>query len=57
MRATVRRFVSPIARPKVTPDPRHAAELERRQRELEYRPTQGFLTDHRQERTCRSRFG
>lgn len=42
----------PVVRPKVTPDPQHAAELARRFAKLEYRPEGGFLFEQRQERKC-----
>lgn len=43
----------PVVRPKVTPDPQRAAEIERRLRNLEFRPSLGFLAEQRQERKCR----
>ena len=41
---------SSIVRPRVTPDPQHAAELEKRFSELAYCPETGFHRDRRQER-------
>jgi hypothetical protein len=41
---------SPIVRPRVTPDPERAAELEKRFSELAYSPETGFHRDRRQER-------
>lgn len=38
------------ARPRVTPDPQHAAEIEKRFGELDYSPENGFIRDQRQER-------
>lgn len=35
-----------IVRPRVTPDPDHAAELQRRMKALAYYPENGFLRDH-----------
>lgn len=37
--------------PRVTPDPQHAAELERRFSELAYEPESGFAKDTRVERS------
>ena len=37
-------------RPRVTPDPHHAAELERRMNALEYSPENGFHRDRSQDR-------
>ncbi|HEX4973625.1 MAG TPA: hypothetical protein VFV69_21470 [Steroidobacteraceae bacterium] len=39
-----------VVRPRVTPDPQHAAELERRFSELAYSPENGFHRDQRQVR-------
>ena len=36
-----------VVRPRVTPDPRHAAELERRMSALSYTPANGFHRDVR----------
>jgi hypothetical protein len=52
-RAMIRRVKTPPAallRPRVTPDPQHAAELERRMNALEYYPENGFHRDRSQER-------
>jgi hypothetical protein len=40
----------PVVRPRVTPDPQHAAELEKRLRELAYHPENGFHRDQQQDR-------
>lgn len=39
-----------VVRPRITPDPQRAAELERRMSELAYSPENGFHRDHRQNR-------
>jgi hypothetical protein len=39
-----------IVRPRVTPDPNHAAELQRRISALAYVPQNGFHRDHHQRR-------
>ena len=39
-----------VVRPRVTPDPQHAAELEKRFSELAYCPENGFHRDQRQDR-------
>jgi hypothetical protein len=39
-----------LMRPRVTPDPHHAAELERRLNALEYSPENGFHRDRSQDR-------
>ena len=39
-----------VVRPRVTPDPQHAAELARRFSELDYNPENGFHRDQRQVR-------
>ena len=41
---------SSIVRPRVTPDPQHAAELAKRFSELAYSPENGFHRDQRQYR-------
>lgn len=41
---------SPIVRPRVTPDPERAAELQKRFTELAYSPENGFHRDQRQNR-------
>ncbi len=41
---------SSLVRPRVTPDPQHAAELEKRFSQLEYSPENGFHRDQRQDR-------
>jgi hypothetical protein len=51
----LREMPSPVVRPRVTPDPLHAAELERRFSELAYRPENGFHRDRRQVRHARTR--
>jgi hypothetical protein len=40
----------PLVRPRVTPDPHHAAELQRRMRSLAYCPENGFHRDRSQDR-------
>lgn len=50
MRSNFRTMNALLARPRVTPDPQQAAELERRRQKLEYRPEFGFHRDQRQER-------
>jgi hypothetical protein len=44
---------SSVVRPRVTPDPQHAAELQRRFSELAYSPENGFHRDQRQVRHAR----
>jgi hypothetical protein len=44
-----------VVRPRVTPDPQHAAELERRFSELAYSPENGFHRDQQQIRHARPR--
>lgn len=39
-----------MVRPRVTPDPNHAAELERRMNSLAYYPENGFHRDRMQDR-------
>jgi len=46
---------SSIVRPRVTPDPLHAAELEKRFSELAYSPENGFHRDQRQHRRAMPR--
>ena len=46
---------SSIVRPRVTPDPQHAAELERRISELAYSPENGFHRDQQQHRRAMPR--
>jgi hypothetical protein len=41
---------SSIVRPRVTPDPQHAAQLAKRFSELAYCPENGFHRDQRQDR-------
>jgi hypothetical protein len=41
---------TPVVRPRVTPDPQHAAELQKRFSELAYNPENGFHRDQRQDR-------
>lgn len=42
-----------LVRPRVTPDPQHAAELEKRFSQLDYSPENGFHRDQRQDRQRR----
>ena len=42
-----------VVRPRVTPDPEAAAQLERRISELAYHPENGFHRDHQQSRRAR----
>jgi hypothetical protein len=51
----LRESPSSVVRPRVTPDPQHAAELERRFNELAYSPENGFHRDRRQVRHARPR--
>jgi hypothetical protein len=44
-----------VVRPRVTPDPQHAAELEKRFSELAYCPENGFHRDQRQDRRAAPR--
>jgi hypothetical protein len=44
---------SSVVRPRVTPDPEAAAQLERRMSELAYNPENGFHRDRRQSRRGR----
>jgi hypothetical protein len=44
---------STIVRPRVTPDPEAAAQLERRMSELTYHPENGFHRDRQQSRRGR----
>lgn len=44
---------SSVVRPRVTPDPDAAAQLERRMSELAYHPENGFHRDRRQSRQGR----
>ena len=46
----LRDLSSSVVRPRVTPDPQHAAELEKRFSELSYSPENGFHRDQRQDR-------
>lgn len=46
----VREARSSMVRPRVTPDPQHAAELEKRFSELDYSPENGFHRDQQQGR-------
>jgi hypothetical protein len=41
---------SPVARPRVTPDPDQAAQLQRKIQALSYHPANGFHRDTRQDR-------
>ena len=49
----LRELPSSVVRPRVTPDPQHAAELQRRISELAYSPENGFHRDQRQVRHAR----
>jgi hypothetical protein len=51
----LRDLPSSIVRPRVTPDPQHAAELEKRLRELAYSPENGFHRDQQQRRRAAPR--
>lgn len=42
-----------VLRPRVTPDPDQAAELQRKMSELAYHPENGFHRDQRQDRLAR----
>lgn len=44
-----------VVRPRVTPDPAQAAELERRMREVSYTPDNGFHRDRVQQRIERQK--
>jgi hypothetical protein len=44
--------ISSVMRPRVTPDPQRAAELERRMSALDYCPENGFHRDRRQARVA-----
>ena len=46
----LRDISTPIVRPRVTPDPERAAELEKRFSELAYNPENGFHRDQQQRR-------
>jgi hypothetical protein len=46
---------SSVVRPRVTPDPQQAAELEKRFSELAYCPENGFHRDQRQDRRAAPR--
>jgi hypothetical protein len=50
MLSRLRDLPTSIVRPRVTPDPQRAAELEKRLRELAYSPENGFHRDQRQGR-------
>lgn len=45
-------FEMPVMRPRVTPDPARAAELERRMSAMSYSPENGFHRDRAQRRTA-----
>jgi hypothetical protein len=45
---------SSVVRPRVTPDPQHAAELARKISELAYSPENGFHRDQQQTRRARA---
>ena len=49
----LRELPSSVVRPRVTPDPQHAAELQRRISELAYSPENGFHRDQRRVRHAR----
>jgi len=44
---------SEFVRPRVTPDPDQAAQLQRKIQALSYNPANGFHRDTRQDRQCR----
>ena len=44
-----------VVRPRVTPDPQHAAQLDRKFSELAYSPENGFHRDQRQIRRAKPR--
>jgi hypothetical protein len=48
-------LTTPVVRPRVTPDPQHAAELAKRISELAYCPENGFHRDQRQNRRAAPR--
>lgn len=50
MLSRLRESPSSVVRPRVTPDPQHAAALEKRFSELAYSPENGFHRDQRQGR-------
>ena len=49
----LRELPSSVVRPRVTPDPQHAAELAKRFSELAYSPENGFHRDQQQVRRAR----
>ena len=49
----LREVPTSIVRPRVTPDPQHAAELAKRFSELAYSPENGFHRDQQQHRRPR----
>jgi len=51
----LRDTASSLVRPRVTPDPQHAAELEKRISELAYCPENGFHRDQQQHRRATPR--
>jgi hypothetical protein len=51
----LRDMPSSIVRPRVTPDPERAAELEKRFSELAYNPENGFHRDQQQRRRAAPR--
>lgn len=55
MLSRLRDLPSTIVRPRVTPDPQRAAELEKRFNELAYSPENGFHRDQRQHRRAAPR--
>ena len=55
MLSRLRDLPSTIVRPRVTPDPQRAAELEQRFNELAYSPENGFHRDQRQHRRAAPR--
>jgi hypothetical protein len=50
----LRQSQSSVLRPRVTPDPDQAAELQRRMSALAYYPENGFHRDQRQDRVARN---
>jgi hypothetical protein len=55
MLSRLRNLPTSIVRPRVTPDPQHAAELEKRFSELAYSPENGFHRDQQQHRRAAPR--
>jgi hypothetical protein len=51
---TLKKPASTLVRPRVTPDPTHAAELQRRIEALNYSPSNGFHRDRQQDKAGRA---